>query len=70
MISLLVHVLEQVDIVRTDGLVKRIEGIIQATNDVFEPSVTTYMAHQARLFAQYAKIAEETLIFSTTRCGL
>ena len=43
--SLLGYVIEQVDIVHNGGLVKDIEGIIRATNDVFEPSVTTYMEH-------------------------
>ena len=67
---LLHHVLEQIDRVEDGSFVTEIMGMIRATNEVFEPSVTTYMAHQVRAYAQFAKIEEETESFSTTRCGL
>ena len=68
--QLLHHVLEQIDRVEDGGLVTEILGMIRATNEVFEPSVTTYMAHQVRAYAQFAKIKEETESFTTKHCGL
>lgn len=64
---LLIHVKTQLS---EDWQKDEIKTMLTAVTEIFRTTVTAYLAHQVRAYAQFSKIKEEENEYTDTRCGL